>query len=67
MLTRALVKRIRSIERRTKQEGRAALRTEYPSIREAILEFFEAGELDKDQYEFLLRMMPEEGARAVQS
>ncbi len=67
LLTRALVKRIRSIEGKTKQEGRAALRTEYPSIREAILEFFEAGELDGEQYEFLLRMMPKEVARAVQS
>lgn len=60
LLTRALTKRIRAVG---KLKGdHATLQREYSSIREEILEFFEAGELDTEQHDFLLRMMRREMA-----
>ena len=58
LLTRALAKGVRRLDQKMNQEDETAWRTESGRMREAILDLFEAGELDKEQYEFLLRIMP---------
>ena len=57
LLTRLLVKDIRRFEQ-LHQEDQPKLREEYLKIKEGIVRFFEARELDAVQYAFLLDMIP---------
>ncbi len=59
LLTRSLVKDIRRFEQ-LHQEDQPKLREEYLKIKEGIVRFFEARELDAVQYAFLLEMVPSE-------
>jgi hypothetical protein len=59
LLTRSLVRDIRRFEQ-LHQEDQPKLEEEYLKIKERIVRFFEARELDAVQYAFLLEMIPSE-------
>jgi len=58
LLTRALAKDIRCIAQ-SQNENQAELQKQYTLIRKKILKFFEENELDRDQYTFLIGMIPD--------